>query len=235
MPSCRNKQDGEEESSLDGPYGNDEANEAGKKSCVSSQSKALLQNQIMTLFFITEQEQLTLDFHFLNLIPENYNQKMSFLVLRPSLTNCTDLLIYWHLRVSLTKYCVISHTHSFEVWCESSWLHIMVSFIHPDSTCIMNSPLCLLRSCCVKRWTWTTCMNVLPVCCSDVSIACIQMISMHICCKKSRNRMSAAGLMRSVISAQTHIVSVCMQPLSALSFLPIIFLSPSLSLIWGQT
>lgn len=42
--------------------------------------------------------------------------------------------------------------------------------------------------------------------------------------------MSAAGLMRSVISAQTHIVSVCMQPLSALPFLPIIFLPPGLSL-----
>lgn len=42
--------------------------------------------------------------------------------------------------------------------------------------------------------------------------------------------MTAAGLMRSVISAQTHIVSVCMQPLSTLPFLPIIFLPPGLSL-----
>lgn len=78
-------------------------------------------------------------------------------------------------------------------------------------------------------------MNLLPVCGSAVSIACILTIPMHICCKTSGNNASAPLRMRCVSSARTHIVSACMQPVSTLPCLPIISFLWTFLMMWRQT
>lgn len=92
----------------------------------------------------------------------------------------------------------------------------------------------------VSNATRAMCMPVICessacLCSSIVLIVCIQMLSMLICCNKSRNRMSAAGLMRSAISVQRQTGSAWMLFQSILLFLTIISPTWHSSLIWPQS